>query len=42
MEPGVNFCVTNKNVKQIIVVKDAAPPEILPFGKLSANDRYLR
>ena len=42
MQPGVNFRVTDKNVEQLVVVKDAAPPAILPFGKLSANDRYLR
>ena len=42
MQPGVNFPVTDKNVEQLVVVKYAAPPAILPFGKLSANDRYLR
>jgi len=42
MPPGVNFRVTDKNVEQLVVVKDAAPPAILPFGKSSANDRYLR
>ena len=42
MQPGVNFRVTDKNVEQLVVVKDAAPPAILPFGELSASDRYLR
>ena len=42
MQPGVNFRVTDKNVEQLVVVKDAAPPAILPFGELSANDRYVR
>jgi hypothetical protein len=40
MQPGVNFRVTDKN--KLVAVKDAAPPAILPFGKLSANGRYLR
>jgi hypothetical protein len=29
-------------VEQLVGVKDAAPPATLPFGKLSAHDRYLR
>jgi hypothetical protein len=40
MQPGVNFRVTDKN--KLVAVKDAAPPAILPFGKLSANGRYVR
>jgi hypothetical protein len=40
IQPGVYFRVTDKNVEQLVVVKDAAPPAILPFGKLSANDRF--
>jgi len=40
MQPGVNFRITDKN--ELVAVKDAAPPAILPFGKLSANDGYLR
>jgi hypothetical protein len=42
MRPGANFRLTDKNVEQVVIVKDAAPPAILPFGKLSANDRYSR
>jgi deoxycytidylate deaminase len=38
MQPGVNFRVTDKN--KLVAVKDAAPPAILPFGKLSPNGRY--
>jgi hypothetical protein len=30
MQPGVNFRVTDKNVEQPVVVKDAGPPAILP------------
>jgi hypothetical protein len=37
----VYFRVTGKNVEQLLGVKDSAPPAILPFGKLSANDGYF-
>jgi hypothetical protein len=40
MQPGVYFRVTDKN--ELVVVEDAAPPAILPFGRLPANERYLR
>ena len=39
MQPGVNFRVSDKNIEQLVVVKDAG---FLPFGKSSTNDPYLR
>jgi hypothetical protein len=42
MQPGANFRVTDKNVEQLVVVKDAALPATSLFGELSANDRYSR
>jgi hypothetical protein len=38
MQLGLNFRATDKNVEQLVVVKDAAPSAILRFGTLSAND----
>jgi hypothetical protein len=45
MQPGLNFRATDKNVEQLVVVKEAALSAILRFGTLSANDAvvaYLR
>jgi hypothetical protein len=42
MQPGVNFRVTDKNVEQPVVVKDAGPPAILPSASCLRMTPYLR